>query len=109
MSLKPTEIGRCVHEAPLLVFEYTTNNLYYVQREGHRDSVREEFDALNSYNRFWGSRNDLQVRVIRESENIQIIATLYSVPAGILLRIVIRGSEQTMEQTTRLPCTTPRS
>ena len=49
--------------------------------------MREEFHTLNGYDNLWGSRDDLQVRVIRELEGVQIIATLYLAPVRTVLKM----------------------
>ena len=50
---------------------YTTNHLKHVQRKGsRRRDVREDFDTVNRYDHLWRPRNDLQVRVVRESEEV---------------------------------------
>ena len=48
------------------VLAYITNYLHHVRRKGHHHGgVYEKFEPFNSYDNLRGSRNDLQVRVIR--------------------------------------------
>jgi hypothetical protein len=72
---------------PSLTYSTTTIHLHHVQRKGrHHGTVHDGFETRVGYDNLWCSGDDLQVRAIRGSEDVQITSALPLAPARTVLK-----------------------